>query len=132
MVMTNENIAFDVETTGFSPARGHRIIEIGAVRVVNGEFADEFQSLIFFSGSIPKAAQRIHGITGGMLQGKPEPREAFEAFRLFIGQSVLAAHKALFDLAFLRSEFSCQGWPLRNRCVCTLRASRRCSPHTQV
>jgi DNA polymerase-3 subunit epsilon len=125
MVMPGEIVAFDVETTGFSPTRGDRVIEIGAVRIVDGELSDEFQSLVAFRGSIPKAAQRVHGITGDMLLGQPEPFEVFNAFRQFIGQAVLAAHNAVFDLDFLRSEFSRLGWPLRNRSICTLKESRR-------
>jgi DNA polymerase-3 subunit epsilon len=48
--MTGEIVAFDVETTGLSPNRGHRIIEVGAVRIVNGSFSEEFHSLIDCGG----------------------------------------------------------------------------------
>ena len=62
MARAGEIVAFDVETTGLSPHRGHRVIEIGAVRVVNGAFTEEFHSLIDCGGSISMSAQRIHGI----------------------------------------------------------------------
>lgn len=123
--MTDEIVAFDVETTGLSPNRGHRVIEIGAVRIVNGSFEEEFHSLIDCGGSISMSAQRIHGITPAMLRGQPQPAAAFGAFRDFIGQSPLAAHNARFDMTFLRNEFGRLGWPLPNRTLCTLEASRR-------
>ena len=50
--MTGEIVAFDVETTGLSPNMGHRIIEVGADRIVNGSFVEEFHSLIDCGGSI--------------------------------------------------------------------------------
>jgi DNA polymerase-3 subunit epsilon len=125
MVRTGELIAFDVETTGLSPHRGHRVIEIGAVRVVNGKFVEEFQSLIDCGGNISMSAQRIHGITPAMLRGQPPPPVAFAAFRDFIGQAPLAAHNARFDMSFLRNEFGRLGWPVPNRVLCTLEISRR-------
>jgi DNA polymerase III subunit epsilon len=125
MVRTGEIVAFDVETTGLYPHRGHRVIEIGAVRVVNGELTEEFHSLIDCGGSISMSAQRIHGITPAMLRGQPQPAAVFAAFRDFIGQAPLAAHNAPFDLSFLRNEFARLGWPMLNRTMCTLEASRR-------
>jgi DNA polymerase-3 subunit epsilon len=125
MASAGEIVAFDVETTGLSPQRGHRVIEIGAVRIVNGAFTEEFDSLIDCRGSISMSAQRIHGITPTMLRGQPPPAVAFAAFRDFIGQAPLAAHNARFDMSFLRHEFSRLGWPLPNRSLCTLEACRR-------
>jgi DNA polymerase-3 subunit epsilon len=125
MARTGEIVAFDVETTGLSPHRGHRVIEIGAVRIVNGAFAEEFNSLIDCGGSISMSAQRIHGITPTMLHGQPPPAVAFAAFRDFIGQAPLVAHNASFDMSFLRHEFGRLGWPLPNRFLCTLEACRR-------
>jgi DNA polymerase III subunit epsilon len=105
MARTGEIVAFDVETTGLSPLRGHRVIEIGAVRIVNGASREEFHSLIDCGGSISMSSQRIHGITPAMLRGQPQPSVAFAAFRNFIGQAPLAAHNARFDMSFLRHEF---------------------------
>jgi DNA polymerase-3 subunit epsilon len=125
MTRTGEIVAVDVETTGLSPQRGHRVIEIGAVRIVNGAFTEEFHSLIDCGGSISMSAQRIHGITPAMLRGQPPPAAAFAAFRAFIGQALLVAHNAPFDISFLRHEFGRLGWPLPNRSLCTLQACRR-------
>jgi DNA polymerase III subunit epsilon len=124
-VMIKEIVAIDVETTGLSPQRGHRVIEVGAVRIVKGTFAEEFHSLIDCGGSIPMSVQRIHGITPTMLRGQPPPASVFADFRDFIGQAPLVAHNAPFDISFLQHEFGRLGWSLANRFRCTLRSSRR-------
>lgn len=121
-------IAVDVETTGLSLFCGHRVVELGAVRLDGQTVAQEFQCLIDCGRKITKHAQRIHGIGDDMLQGQPQPRAAFSSFRAFIGDSVLVSHNAPFDLWFLRQEFGRQGWRLVNRTTCTLELSRRRLP----
>ena len=113
-----EFIACDLETTGLSPLRGHRVIEIGAVRVKNGALIQKFHSLIDCGRSITVCARKIHGISDAMLAGLPKPREAFTAFREFIGQVPLAAHNAPFERSFLQHEFSHLCWSLTNRFLC--------------
>jgi len=127
-VSIDRSIVIDLETTGFSPHRGDRVIEIGAVAVERGELVDEFQTLIQVPRSIPWQASRVHGITDQMLAGQPLPEEAFPALRDFMGGSVLVAHNARFDLPFLRHEFGRLGLGLSNRYVCTLELARRCLP----
>ena len=125
----DRSIVIDLETTGFSPQRGDRVIEIGAVVVERGELVDEFQTLIQVPRSIPWQASRVHGITDQMLAGQPLPEEVFPALRDFIGGSVLVAHNAPFDLPFLRHEFGRLGLGLPNRHCCTLELARRRLPH---
>ncbi|MBW2560685.1 MAG: 3'-5' exonuclease, partial [Deltaproteobacteria bacterium] len=55
------HIVLDIETTGLSPQRGHRIIEIGAVAIEEGSLAEEFCSLVKIDRSIPLQARLIHG-----------------------------------------------------------------------
>ncbi len=73
----DRSIVIDLETTGFSPQRGDRVIEIGAVVVERGELVDEFQTLIQVPRSITRQASRVHGITDQMLAGQPLPEEVF-------------------------------------------------------
>ena len=127
----NGLVVFDVETTGLSPMLGHRIMEIGAVRLENGTIDSSFHSLIDSGRPIPKGAQRVHGITDDMLRGHPPPEEVFEDFRAFISKSLLVAHNARFDRSFLRNEFGRLGWGLPNRMLCTLELSRRLLPELQ-
>lgn len=121
-------VVLDLETTGFSPHRGDRIIEIGAVAVAHGEIVAEFQTLIRVPRSIPWQASRVHGITDRMLAGQPLPEDVYPAFRDFIGESLLVAHNARFDLSFLRHEFGRLGMELSNRHGCTLERARRTLP----
>ena len=127
-IEANGLVVFDVETTGLPPMLGHRIIEIGAVRLENGTITTSFHSLIACGRPISKGAQRVHGITDDMLRGRPPPEEVFENFRAFIGKSMLVAHNARFDRSFLRNEFGRLGWGLPNRMLCTLKLSRRLLP----
>jgi DNA polymerase-3 subunit epsilon len=124
----NEFVAFDVETTGLSPLQGHRVVEIGAVRMNSGMITSEFHSLIDCGCTISKAIQRITGINDDMLRGQPSPDVVFKNFQRFIGKAVLVAHNARFDRSFLQYEFGRLGWTLSNRTRCTLALSRRKLP----
>ena len=126
--MTTEIVAFDLETTGLSPLKGHRVIEIGAVRITNDQPGEVFHSLIDAGRPLLKRAFRINGINDAMLRGGPSPGEAFRDFRNFCGNATLVAHNAPFDKLFLQYEYSRFGWGLRNRVVCTLQMSRQRLP----
>jgi len=120
-----EAVAIDVETTGLSPACGHRVIEIAAVRVSGKGLGEAYHSLIDCGRKISPNARKVHGITDAMLRGQPLPELAFDNFRQFVGNSDLVAHNAAFDGAFLRHEFGRLGWQFNNRMHCTLAMSRR-------
>jgi DNA polymerase III epsilon subunit family exonuclease len=87
-------IVLDVETTGYSPHRGDRIIEIGTVIIGGGEIAGEFHSLVSVPRAIPRRASQVNGITDRMLEGQPRTEEVYPAFRDFIGGATLVAHNA--------------------------------------
>jgi DNA polymerase III epsilon subunit family exonuclease len=121
-------VAFDLETTGLSPLNGHRVIEIGAVRVDGGRPGEKFHALIDAGRSVPEQACQIHGITEAMLKKGLTPKRAFMDFRDFIGNRGLVAHNAQFDKFFLQYEISRFGWGLSNRVQCTMRLSREKLP----
>jgi len=118
----------DVETTGLSPSRGDRVIEIGAVALESGEIVDEFHSLRNVRKRISMQAQYIHGITKEMLAGQPGPDRIFPEFKTFAGRSTLIAHNAGFDLGFLRHEYGRIGLGFHSKHICTLVLSRRRFP----
>lgn len=95
-------VAFDIETTG-RIADKDDILEIGAVRFVNGRSTESFETLIDPMRPIPTEATRIHGITDQMVRGKPQLRAALESFNDFSANSVLVAHNATFDVKFLQA-----------------------------
>ena len=123
------HFAIDVETTGLSAASGDRVIEIGAVCIQNGKVVSEFEQLICSSRRISREAARIHGISTEKLQGQPMPEEVFPRFRQFVGNHVVIAHNARFDVGFMRQEFSRAGLVFSNRFICTLKLAQRRLPH---
>lgn len=95
-----EFISFDIETTGIL-SHLDRIVEIGAVRFVNGEVKDKYQQLVSIGQPIPQEATAINGITDKMLEQQPPIEEVLPAFSDFCGSSLMVAHNAPFDFQFL-------------------------------
>ena len=97
-------IAFDLETTGTLPGVD-RIVEIGAVRFVNGEVEAVYSTLVDPKIPMPEGASRVNGITDDMLQGKPLICDLLESFAEFCGDDYVIAHNARFDTQILKSDF---------------------------
>ena len=117
-------VILDVETTGFSPRNGDRIIEIGALAIKNRIIKEEFHTLIDIDQPIPRQAQDVHGITREMLTGKPKPEEVMPEFAEFIRDSILVAHNAKFDVGFVRHEFRRQRLGSNHQYICTMEMSQ--------
>ena len=122
-------VVVDVETTGMSVVRGGRVIEVGAVAIEDGAIVAELGTLIDAGAPISSGALRVHGISAGMLDGKPQPPDVWRTFLEFVGDARLVAHNAPFDSAFVRHELSLLGVGLPNPWHCTVRLARRRLPH---
>ncbi|MBE3637128.1 exonuclease domain-containing protein [Mangrovicoccus algicola] len=96
-------VIFDTETTGLAPHGGDEIVQIAALRVVNGRLVpgEEIDQLVDPGRPIPPGATRIHGITDAMVAGAPGIAEAGAQLHRFARRAVLVAHNAPFDMAFL-------------------------------
>ncbi|MCB0378815.1 MAG: 3'-5' exonuclease [Bdellovibrionales bacterium] len=98
-----EFIAFDLETTG-TVAGVDQIVEIGAVRFINGEAEGVYSTLVDPRRSMPAGATAVNGITDDMLVGKPYIEDLLESFAEFCGDRPLVAHNAPFDSQFLKAD----------------------------
>ncbi len=92
-------VVFDVETTGLS-AVYDTIIELAAVRVKNGEIIESFERFANPHHPLSSTTTKLTGITDDMVKDAPEVSEVIEQFNDFIGDSVLVAHNAKFDMGF--------------------------------
>jgi DNA polymerase III subunit epsilon len=123
-----DHIAVDFETTGLSPWRGARILEVAAIAIRNNSVVGEFHSLVNPGIRIPAAASEIHGIREEMMKNAPDSETVMHAFRRFIGKTLLIAHNAPFERRFLQAEMARIGKGFLNPFRCTLKMSRKKCP----
>jgi len=98
-------IVLDTETTGLEPERGHRVIEIGCVEMVNRRpTGNHFHEYLNPEREIDAGAAAVHGMTLEKLKDKPRFAEVAERFLAFVDGAELVIHNAPFDVAFLDSE----------------------------
>jgi DNA polymerase III epsilon subunit family exonuclease len=123
-------VVVDCETTGGSPARGHRITEIAAVRVSRrGLVREEFRSLVNPVRPIPRAVSRLTNITEEMVADAPLFVELAPRLQEIMAGAVFVAHNAPFDLRFVEWEMRRGDYgPPRGRVLCTARLARKTMP----
>jgi DNA polymerase-3 subunit epsilon len=98
-------VVLDTETTGFEPADGHRIVEIGCVELVEHlPTGRTYRCYLNPERAVPVESQRIHGLSDEFLADKPTFPDVVEEFLAFIGDAALVIHNASFDLKFVNSE----------------------------
>ena len=101
-------VVFDLETTGFSSAKD-KIIEIGAVKVENGEITDKYSTFVNPKIPIPFRITQLTSITDEMVMESPEIETILPQFLKFVGDAVLVAHNASFDVSFIEENCRRQG-----------------------
>lgn len=123
-------VVFDTETTGFSFSSGAEVVELSAVKVVNGVIVDTFSTLVKPLNGINEEAAKVNHITAEMVQNAPPMSLVFNKFLQFVGNAPLVAHNAAFDLGFMNGY--CQQYydnNLPNPFICTLEISRELLPN---
>ena len=120
--------AIDFETTGLYPERDS-IVEFGAVLFRGQEVLNSFEALVTPSTPFEGAAMEVSGITEQMLVGKPMVEEVMPDFLTFLGDAVLVAHNAPFDVGFLRATCRRLGLPaIGNQIVDTQPLAQKALP----
>lgn len=123
-------VVVDVETTGGTPTRGHRVTEVAAVRVQGGRIADTFCSLVNPERPIPGMITSLTGITNAMVADQPRFAQVARQVSGALDGCVFVAHNAAFDWRFVSHEMQmATGMTLSGRQLCTVRLSRRLLPH---
>lgn len=98
-------VVFDFETTGFNAGGADSIIEIGAVKLKNGEILERYDELIYPGRPLPKKITEITHITDEMLEGKDNEENAVKRFVEWFGDCPMVAHNAKFDVSFLEMAY---------------------------
>lgn len=124
-----EWVVVDLETTGGSPLRGHRITEVAAVCVSGGRIAETYCTLVNPARAIPRFITSLTGITEAMVAEAPHFHQVAERVSGVIDGRVFVAHNAAFDWRFLSHEMvQATGLAPRGRQLCTVRLARRLLP----
>lgn len=124
-------IILDTETTGLDPAKGDRIVEIGAVELLNHlPTGRTFHVYINPERDMPKEAEAVHGLSSAFLKDKPVFASVAQDFMEFLGDDVLIIHNASFDMAFINAELGFLRMPSipPERVVDTLHIARQKHP----
>ena len=117
----------DLETTGFS-FRTEKITEIGIMKVKNGEVIDEFACFVNPEKPIPQRVVEVTNITDDMVKDAETIDKVFPKMMEFIGDSILVAHNADFDIGFLKYNAKELGFTLNNTYMDTLRLAKELFP----
>ena len=118
-----EYCVLDLETTGLS-FRTEKITEVGIIKIRNGEVIDEFECFVNPEKPIPQEVVEVTHITDDMVKDAETIDKVIPKIIDFIGDSVLVAHNADFDIGFLKHNFAEYGYSLDNTYIDTLRLAK--------
>lgn len=124
-------VVLDTETTGLSPALGHRVIEVAAVRFQGWEETGRLAELVNPGRAIDAGATRVHGLVDRDLASAPPFYEVVGKLEPLLEGAVIVAHNASFDASFLAQEYALASREgacppvLPNPWLCTLQLARR-------
>lgn len=125
-------VVLDIETTGFSPAKGGLIIEISALKYNNGKISGIFDRLIYPGGKISSKIRELTGITNEMVADAPLYPSVLRDFIEFIGDHIVIAHNAAFDWNRYLTHYSQNiGHQLENEVICTKQLFKALHPEME-
>ena len=126
--LSGSYVVFDIETTGFSPEKNH-IIEIGAVKVVEGTITEKFSTFVNPDVPIPFNIEQLTGINDTMVLAAPKIDAALPRFLAFCQDCALVAHNASFDVGFIAHEARKQGMEFAPTVLDTVAMARHLLPN---
>ena len=118
-----EFVVFDLETTGFS-SKNDKIIEIGAVKIKDGEVIDRFSSFVNPQRHLPAVIIELTKITDEMLVGEDVIENILPKFMEFVGDATMVAHNAPFDVSFIKKNLRDMGKEFSNQVLDTVPLAR--------
>lgn len=128
--MITSYVCVDVETTGLN-AKEEKLIEIGAVKVLDGKIMGTFQSLIQPGRPIGARIEALTGITDKMLEDAPVAKEVMPKFYEFCGDLPLLGHNLIFDYSFLKKGMVNEKLSFEKEGIDTLRIARKYLPELE-
>ena len=128
--MVTSYVCVDVETTGLNP-KSENIIEIGAVKVIDGQVVGTFQSLLKPRKPLEDRIVALTGITDEMLADAPEGKRVMPLFAEFCGDLPLVGHNLIFDYAFLKRAMLNEKLSFERKGVDTLKIARKYLPELE-
>jgi len=128
-LLNSTYVVFDLETTGFNAGGEDSIIEIGAVKICNGEIIDRYDKLINPGKKLPAKIIELTKITDKMLENCPNEEDVVKDFMQFIENLPMVAHNAKFDMSFLKMAYKKYNLgEFNNTVIDTLELSRVMNP----
>ena len=122
--MKKTYVAFDLETTGLRPETD-QIIEIGALKVVDGKVTDRFMEFVKPDAPITSAITKITGITNEMVSSARPTEEIIRDFIAFCGDHILIGHNVMFDYKFTKRYANQYGYAFEKKGIDTLKIARK-------
>ncbi len=122
--MINTYISIDLETTGLNP-KTDKIIEIGAVKVVDGECVEQFSTFVNPGRILEERIAELTGIRDEDLRDAPDIRDVMPKLAEFLGDTCLLGHSVLFDYSFLKKAAVNMDIPFEKQAIDTLKIARK-------
>lgn len=128
--MVTEYVCLDVETTGLQP-KTDKLIEIGAVKVRNGDIIEQFSTLLDPNMTLPQRIAELTGITDEMLCNAPQAADIMPHFAAFCEELPIMGHNVSFDYAFLKRAMLGQNISFEKKGIDTLKIARKYLPELE-
>lgn len=128
--MVNSYIALDLETTGLNPKYA-RILEVGAVKIVDGKVSDKYESIVNAKTILSQPIVNLTGITQEMMETGEDVEKVITELLDFCGDDILLGHNISFDYSFVKKAAVNQKLTFEKEAIDTLKLARRFHPELE-